>query len=193
LFVEDGFENVENALVQLKEHDLAIVRTAHDAIRYFEKYLDPAGLRTAQAVADVRRIAGDKAADEAETEASRLSRRIEGLDLSWYGRPDAVVTDVNILDGRDNSHLLDRSEWYVPAGLIVAIKALAMGLPTYIITDSNAHHDMLGLTLKKLMAGTDERRFRCETEPKMKSGIKDYARVASWLASLKAKRPGRRR
>ncbi|MCX6744844.1 MAG: response regulator [Candidatus Parcubacteria bacterium] len=92
-------------------------------------------------------------------------------------RPDLILTDVNIPLG--NPGYYDVKNHYapgdmIPAGLVVALKAMSEKVPCTIVTDSNSHKDVIGLLLddaclgnyygpKSLLLQSDTRPERVDT------------------------------
>lgn len=71
-------------------------------------------------------------------------------------KPDLILTDVNIPMGDPKYYSV--KEHYspsdmIPAGLVVALKAVSVRVPCAIITDSNSHRDMLGFLLDDAQLG----------------------------------------
>ena len=135
-------------------------------------------------------------------ETIKLLKSLQPCDSSmptW--QPDVIVTDVNIPMG--DADIYGVSKHYqqtdsTPAGLVVAMRSLVLGIPCYVITDSNSHRDLIGLMMDKILdtffsydqvtPENDSRMskmFDRQTRPDMlENGGKDYTQVLGWIAKF---------
>lgn len=123
------------------------------------------------------------------TTAMGVKEKLLGALATGHAKPDLILTDINIPMG-DPGHYSVKDHYsqndIVPAGLIVALRAVTLGIPCLIVTDSNSHRDMIGLLLdeaqlhycaegKPEMVEADTRPNRIETP---------FGMGKDWLESL---------
>jgi len=95
-------------------------------------------------------------------------RRLLGRLATGHEKPDIILTDVNIPMGEAGCYSV--KDHYspsdlVPAGLVVALRATTVGIPTVIVTDSNSHQDIIGLLLDDAQLSSKDEMIYTWTRP----------------------------
>lgn len=84
------------------------------------------------------------------TTAMEVGNKLLDRRMIAEHKPDLILTDVNIPMGDTGAYSLRdhySSGDMIPAGLVVALKALQLRVPCVIVTDSNSHRDVIGFLL----------------------------------------------
>ena len=111
--------------------------------------------------------------------------------ITWPEPPyDLVLTDMNIPLGAGLYQVMrsNLGTTLVPVGLAVYSRCLEINLPCIIVTDSDGHHDMLGLVCEKMSVGdirTDSQNmaYRCQTRPEWIDTPKGKGK--DWMSRIK--------
>ncbi len=116
----------------------------------------------------------------------RIRTEAQGVEKSDFEWADLVLTDMMIPRGGINQSRGPSLEeippnTLVPAGLVIVLGALAANTPVIMVTDSNGHHDVLGLLLESLVSHVSLPWVKTDMEMRGRYGLFERLTRPEWV------------